>query len=138
MAVAGLSAALSSSSGGVRNKARRSRSAGNASQRPVTYARIDDDDIDVGDGARDADADIDADDEEQQELEELDPADAASIGSAALGDWDFEEKETWRITARDWYAKGLAEVPGTGRLHHHLGILSRAIELRALYHFCKR
>ncbi|KAE8218696.1 hypothetical protein CF319_g7477 [Tilletia indica] len=63
---------------------------------------------------------------------------APSIGEAALGDWDLEEKETWRETARGWYAKGLAEIPGTGRLHHHLGILSRGKEeLKGLYHFAK-
>jgi len=61
-----------------------------------------------------------------------------SIGSGALQDWDMEEKEVWRSTAKDWYAKGLAEMPGIGRLHHHLGILSRDDDLRALHHFCKR
>lgn len=61
-----------------------------------------------------------------------------SIGSGALQDWDLEEKEVWRSTAKDWYAKGLAEMPGIGRLHHHLGILSRDDDLRALHHFCKR
>lgn len=68
---------------------------------------------------------------------EDDPQDRASIGSAALGDWELEEKETWRTTARDWYAKGLAELPGTGKLHHHLAVLSRHEDLRALHHFCK-
>ncbi|MCO5585390.1 hypothetical protein L7F22_039323 [Adiantum nelumboides] len=63
--------------------------------------------------------------------------DQASIGAAAAQDWDLEEKEIWRSTARGWYAKGLADVPGTGRLHHHLGILSRDDDLRSLYHFCK-
>lgn len=63
--------------------------------------------------------------------------DQASIGAAAAQDWDLEEKEIWRSTARGWYAKGLADVPGTGRLHHHLGVLSRDDELRSLYHFCK-
>jgi len=63
---------------------------------------------------------------------------APSIGEAALGDWVLEEKETWRETARGWYAKGLAEVPGTGRLHHHLGLLSRNREdLEGLYHLAK-
>ncbi|MBW0496157.1 hypothetical protein O181_035872 [Austropuccinia psidii MF-1] len=60
-----------------------------------------------------------------------------SIGLAALGDWDFEEQEIWRATAKDWYSKGLAENPGTGRLHHHLALLSKGDELRALYHYCK-
>ena len=66
------------------------------------------------------------------------PADRMSAGSAALADWDFVEKETWRQTARDWYARGLAESPHSGRLHHHLGILSRYKDFFALYHFCRR
>jgi hypothetical protein len=50
------------------------------------------------------------------------------------------EKERWRNIARDWYAAGIAEQPGTGKLHHHLGLLSRDVEgeeLRAVYHFVK-
>lgn len=66
------------------------------------------------------------------------PADAASIGQAALNDWDLEEQETWREMAREWYALGLAESPGTGRLQHHLALLSKGDELRALYHYTKR
>jgi len=66
------------------------------------------------------------------------PADAASIGQAALNDWDLEEHETWREMARDWYGQGLAENPGTGRLQHHLALLSKGDELRALYHYAKR
>ncbi|GAA5987663.1 hypothetical protein JCM10908_007156 [Rhodotorula pacifica] len=65
------------------------------------------------------------------------PADAASIGQAALNDWDLEEQETWREMAREWYALGLAESPGTGRLQHHLALLSKGDELRALYHYSK-
>lgn len=65
------------------------------------------------------------------------PADAASIGHAALNDWDLEEQETWREMAREWYALGLAENPGTGRLQHHLALLSKGDELRALYHYSK-
>ncbi|GAA6004372.1 uncharacterized protein JCM10292_001450 [Rhodotorula paludigena] len=65
------------------------------------------------------------------------PADAASIGQAALGDWELEEQETWREMARDWYGQGLAENPGTGRLQHHLALLSKGDEMRALYHYAK-
>jgi rRNA-processing protein FCF1 len=90
----------------------------NAEPRPqVSFARIDDDDADKSrPDAR---------------------AEQASIGTAALGDWELSEVETWRVTARDWYAKGLAETPGTGRLHHHLGVLARPDELRTLHHLCK-
>lgn len=110
MAVAGLSASLNAAA--ARASAKPARAA------KARFARIDDD----GDAAEPAPR----------------PQDAASIGTAALGDWELEEKETWKVTARDWYAKGLAEMPGTGRLHHHLGVLSRGDELRALHHFCKR
>lgn len=64
--------------------------------------------------------------------------DKASIGSAALGDWDWTEKETWRQTAKDWYALGITEAPTVGRLHHHLGMLCRGEnDLRAFYHLTK-
>lgn len=49
------------------------------------------------------------------------------------------EKERWRNIAGDWYAAGIAE-PGTGKLHHHLGLLSREVEgeeLPGVYHFVK-
>ena len=51
------------------------------------------------------------------------------------------KKERWRNIAWDWYAAGLSEQPGTGKLHHHLGLLSREVEaeeLRGIYHFVKR
>ena len=65
------------------------------------------------------------------------PLDAASIGEAAMGDWELEEQETWRDTARDWYGQGVAETPGTGRLQHHLALLSKGDEMRGLYHYAK-
>lgn len=66
------------------------------------------------------------------------PADAASIGDAALGDWEVEEQESWRVMARDWYGQGVTETPGTGRLQHHLALLSKGDEMRGLYHYVKR
>jgi len=69
--------------------------------------------------------------------------DAASIGIAALNDWDLEEQETWREIARDWYVQGLNESPGMGRLQHHLALLERSKggyetdELKGLYHYSK-
>ncbi|KAK4701626.1 hypothetical protein P7C70_g4605, partial [Phenoliferia sp. Uapishka_3] len=63
--------------------------------------------------------------------------DAASIGDAALGDWEVEEQESWRVMARDWYGQGVAETPGTGRLQHHLALLSKGDEMRGLYHYAK-
>lgn len=67
-------------------------------------------------------------------------ASGASIGQEVADTWDVEDKETWRTTARDWYAIGITEKPGEGRLHHHLALLSRDVrgqEGRALYHFVK-
>ncbi|KAL1405375.1 hypothetical protein Q8F55_009006 [Vanrija albida] len=64
----------------------------------------------------------------------------ASIGQEVADNWDVEDKETWRTTARDWYAMGITEKPGEGRLHHHLALLCRDMrgqEGRALYHFVK-
>jgi protein SMG6 len=64
-----------------------------------------------------------------------------SIGKEVADAWDVEDRETWRTTARDWYALGVGEKPGEGRLHHRLALISRDVkgeEQRALYHFAKR
>jgi protein SMG6 len=72
----------------------------------------------------------------------IDDSPSPSIGVAAARLMDLEpEKERWRQIAREWYGAGLAEQPGTGKLHHHLGLLEREVEgeeLRACYHFVKR
>lgn len=72
----------------------------------------------------------------------IDDSPSPSIGIAAARLLDIEpEKERWRNVARSWYGAGLAEQPGTGKLHHHLGLLSREVdgeELRGVYHFVKR
>ena len=72
----------------------------------------------------------------------IDDSPSPSVGLAAARLLDVEpEKERWRGIARDWYAQGLADTPGTGKLHHHLGLLSRekdGEELRSIYHFVKR
>ncbi|KAF9036720.1 hypothetical protein BJ165DRAFT_602423 [Panaeolus papilionaceus] len=71
----------------------------------------------------------------------IDDSPSPSIGLAAARLLDVEpEKERWRNIARDWYGTGLTDQPGTGKLHHHLGLLSREAEgeeLRAVYHFVK-
>lgn len=64
--------------------------------------------------------------------------DEASIGGAALNDWEVDDAAIWKTTAIDWYGKGLNETPGTGRLHHYLALLSKGDDLRTLYHFCRR
>jgi len=72
----------------------------------------------------------------------IDDSPSPSIGVAAARLLDVEpEKERWRNIAKDWYGAGLAEQPGTGKLHHHLGLLSREVEgegLKGVYHFVKR
>lgn len=72
----------------------------------------------------------------------IDDSPSPSIGLAAARLLDIEpEKERWRNVARSWYGAGLADQPGTGKLHHHLGLLSREVEgeeLRSVYHFFKR
>jgi protein SMG6 len=72
----------------------------------------------------------------------IDDSPSPSIGLAAARLLEVEpEKERWRNIARDWYAAEIAEQPGTGKLHHHLGLISREVEgeeLRGVYHFVKR
>ncbi|KAI9463378.1 hypothetical protein F5148DRAFT_1313175 [Russula earlei] len=64
-----------------------------------------------------------------------------SVGIVAARMMELEpEKDRWRRIARDWYAQVVAETPGRGKLHHHLGLLSREAEgeeLRGVYHFVK-
>ncbi|KAI0303402.1 hypothetical protein B0F90DRAFT_1911396 [Multifurca ochricompacta] len=64
-----------------------------------------------------------------------------SVGIVAARLMELEpEKDRWRRIARDWYAEGVAAHPGHGKLHHHLGLLSREAggeELRGVYHFVK-
>lgn len=72
------------------------------------------------------------------------PGMAASVGIVAARQMELlPEKEHWRQISREWFTKGLAFAPGSGKLHHHLGMLSRDAdgceeELRAVYHFVKR
>jgi hypothetical protein len=54
-----------------------------------------------------------------------DDSPSPSIGLADAKPLDVKpEKERWRGIARDWYAHGLADTQGNGKLHHHLGLLS--------------
>ena len=76
------------------------------------------------------------------DMSHVDESPAPSVGAwAAVEMGENDERETWRATARDWYAMGLKDTPGTGRLQYHLGTLTRDIkgeELRTVYHFMKR
>lgn len=81
-------------------------------------------------------------DDMEESVARIDDSPGPSVGVAAARALEVEpEKERWRCIAREWYAAGLADTPGAGKLHHHLGLLSRdaeAEELRAVYHFVKR
>ena len=72
----------------------------------------------------------------------IDDSPTPSVGIVAARLMEVEpEKERWRGIAKEWYAQGIADTPGAGKLHHHLGLLSREVEseaLRAVYHFVKR
>ncbi|KAF5365760.1 hypothetical protein D9758_003172 [Tetrapyrgos nigripes] len=71
----------------------------------------------------------------------IDDSPSPSVGPAAARALEVEpEKERWRTIARGWYATGITDQPGTGKLHHHLGLLSRDADgevLRSVYHFVK-
>lgn len=72
----------------------------------------------------------------------LNDSQCPSVGIAAAASLELQpETERWRCIARDWYAAGLSDTPGAGKLHHCLGLLSRDVEdeeLRAIYHFLKK
>ncbi|KAI0340639.1 hypothetical protein BDW22DRAFT_1346852 [Trametopsis cervina] len=72
------------------------------------------------------------------------PGMAPSVGIIAARNMELiPEKEQWRLISREWFTKGLAFAPTSGKLHHYLGMLSRDAEpcekeeLRAVYHFVK-
>ncbi|VDC05366.1 unnamed protein product [Peniophora sp. CBMAI 1063] len=71
----------------------------------------------------------------------IDDSPSPSVGIVAARNFELEpEKERWRAAARVWYGAGVADTPGNGKLHHHLGLLAREAEgedLRAVYHFTK-
>ncbi|PIL23779.1 hypothetical protein GSI_13529 [Ganoderma sinense ZZ0214-1] len=66
-----------------------------------------------------------------------------SVGQEAARLMELDsDKERWRQVAKDWFARGLAITPNSGKLQHHLGLLSRDRdgtdeELRGVYHFVK-
>ncbi|KAG6878101.1 hypothetical protein C0992_008589 [Termitomyces sp. T32_za158] len=71
----------------------------------------------------------------------IDDSPSPSVGVVAARQLLVEpEAERWRNIARGWYGFGLADQPGTGKLHHHLGLLCRDVEkedLKGVYHFVK-
>lgn len=67
-----------------------------------------------------------------------------SVGQEAARLMELDpDKERWRQVAKEWFARGLAITPNSGKLQHHLGLLCRDKdgtdeELRGVYHFVKR
>ena len=65
-----------------------------------------------------------------------------SVGIIAARLIELEpKKDRWQRIARDWHAHVVAEYPGRGKLHHHLGLLSRKAEgeeMCSAYCFVKR
>jgi hypothetical protein len=60
----------------------------------------------------------------EKSVARIDDSPSPSIGLAAAKPLDVKpEKEGWRGIARDWYAHGLADTRGNGKLHHHPGLL---------------
>ncbi|KAI0781175.1 hypothetical protein BD413DRAFT_620672 [Trametes elegans] len=66
-----------------------------------------------------------------------------SVGQEAARLMELDsDKERWRQVAKEWFARGLAITPNSGKLQHHLGLLCRDKdgtdeELRGVYHFVK-
>ncbi|KAI0371731.1 hypothetical protein BV20DRAFT_978724 [Pilatotrama ljubarskyi] len=73
----------------------------------------------------------------------LPPHHIPSVGQEAARLMELEsDKERWRQVAKEWFARGLAITPNSGKLQHHLGLLCRDKEggdeeLRGVYHFVK-
>ncbi|KAJ4298763.1 hypothetical protein N0V88_003795 [Collariella sp. IMI 366227] len=55
----------------------------------------------------------------------------------AIEDDDIREREVWTSVSRNWYSKASDQSPTTGRLYHHLAILSRPNALQQLYYYSK-
>ncbi|EQL01457.1 hypothetical protein OCS_02837 [Ophiocordyceps sinensis CO18] len=55
----------------------------------------------------------------------------------AIEDDDIRDRETWTGVSRYWYSKASDKSPTTGRLYHHLAILSRPSALQQLYYYAK-
>ena len=49
-----------------------------------------------------------------------------SVGQEAARLMELDsDKERWRQVAKEWFARGLAITPNSGKLQHHLGLLCR-------------
>ena len=55
----------------------------------------------------------------------------------AIEDDDIRDREVWTNVSKHWYSKSSDKAPTTGRLYHHLAILSRPRALQQLFYYCK-
>ncbi|KAF3768627.1 hypothetical protein M406DRAFT_273063 [Cryphonectria parasitica EP155] len=55
----------------------------------------------------------------------------------AIEDEDIRDREIWTGVSRHWYAKASDRAPTTGRLYHHLAILSRPNAYQQLFYYSK-
>jgi hypothetical protein len=55
----------------------------------------------------------------------------------AIEDDDIRDREVWTAVSRHWYSKASDKASTTGRLYHHLAILSRPTALQQLYYYAK-
>ena len=64
-----------------------------------------------------------------------------SVGIIAARLMELEpENDCWQRITHDWYTQVVAEFSRHGKLHHHLGLLSREAEgeeLRGVYHLSR-
>jgi hypothetical protein len=55
----------------------------------------------------------------------------------AIEDEDIRDREHWASVSRHWYSLASDKSPTTGRLYHHLGILSRPNAVLQLFYYTK-
>ncbi|KAJ4385105.1 hypothetical protein N0V85_008241 [Neurospora sp. IMI 360204] len=55
----------------------------------------------------------------------------------AIEESNLRDREIWTGVSRDWYSKASDKSPTTGRLYHHLAVLSQANAVQQLYYYAK-
>ncbi|KAF1998706.1 hypothetical protein P154DRAFT_409213, partial [Amniculicola lignicola CBS 123094] len=54
-----------------------------------------------------------------------------------IEDEDMRNREIWTGNARTWYTRTADRIPGSGRIYHHLALISRPQQLRQLFYYCR-
>lgn len=55
----------------------------------------------------------------------------------AIEQENMQDREHWANVSRHWYSKTSDQIPATGRLYHHLGILAERNVLQQLFYYGK-